>query len=457
VLANTPTPCKILPLELSSAVGPLTLDGTRYRAVGVFYLLHGVPLGHRYLSSDELPLTAEQVWSQALEAILPALTDYLVRAFEAKAVGQGDQVAQLASLNPLQAFGRMLQERPVPRGNCSVSVVVCTHERPDSLANCLAALQRFGDPSVEYIVVDNAPRTDTTRGVVLGYPNIRYHVEPRAGLSHARNAGVRCAHGDIIAFTDDDVTVTENWICEVTRPFADPDVMCATGLVLPAEMASREQSLFEHWLSFNRNYLPLRFEREWLRRFRAGAPVWQIGAGANMAIRRSAFERVGYFDTRLGAGASGCSEDSEFWYRLLSAGLTCEYAPAAFVLHRHRVDQAGLVNQMRMYARGHATALIVQFMRHGAFGNLFRLCFKLPAFYLRKLASTLVVPEWRPYWLAALKGHFAGFFYLLTRWRDKSGETTNERLGSKMRASAGTKCDSDSAALFSRAGSHVEE
>jgi GT2 family glycosyltransferase len=457
VLASIPAPCKILLLELSRELDPLTLEGTRYRAVGLFFLLHGVPLGHRYLSSAELPLNAEQVRNIAVEAILPALTDYLVRDGEAKADGRGNRVERLAALNPLQSFARILRERPPSRVDGSVSVIVCTHERPESLANCLAALQRFGDDSIEYIVVDNSPRTDATRRVVSGYPNVHYLVEPRVGLSHARNAGIRRAHGEIIAFTDDDVTVTENWICELTRPFADPNVMCATGLVLPAEMESNEQSLFEHWLSFNRDYLPLRFGREWLQRFRSGAPVWQIGAGANMAIRRSAFESVGYFDTRLGAGAAGCSEDSEFWYRLLSAGLTCEYAPTAFVLHRHRVDQAGLVEQMRMYARGHATALIVQLMRHGAFGNLFRLCFKLPAFYLRKLASTLVVPEWRPFWLAVIKGHFAGFFYLLTQWKDKSGETTNERLGSNLLASEGTKCDSDSAALFSRAGSHVEE
>src|SRR5438034_287760 len=76
-----------------------------------------------------------------------------------------------------------------------------------------------------------------------------------------------------------------------------------------------------------------------------GVPVWRIGCGANMAFRRAAFAKVGLFDTRLGAGASGCSEDSELWYRLLATGGVCHYEPSAVVYHYHRSDWSSLRRQ----------------------------------------------------------------------------------------------------------------
>jgi len=96
-------------------------------------------------------------------------------------------------------------------------------------------------------------------------------------------------------------------------------------------------------------------------------PVWRIGAGANMAFSRNVFSRIGLFDERLGAGASGCSEDSEFWYRMLAAGMAIAYQPRAVVWHSHRVDRDAFGSQMKQYMRGHVAALLVQFEKHRHF------------------------------------------------------------------------------------------
>jgi GT2 family glycosyltransferase len=456
VIASTPAPCKIQLVELANGVGPLIVDAAKYRAVGLFFLLHGVPLGHRYLNAAELPLSSAQVWTVAMEAILPALTDYLLRWETPIAALEAECRLQRLAADPLEDFRKGLERRRATGTPGRVSVVICTHERPELLGRCLAALQRFRDEGVEYLVVDNAPKTDATRLVVAEFPNVRYQAEPRPGLSYARNTGIRLAQGDIIAFTDDDVLVTESWLQELVLPFADPAVMSTTGLVIPAEMESREQSLFEHWLTFNRGYAGLRFGPDWLAQFRTSAPVWRIGAGASMAIRRRAFEEIGFFDTRLGAGASGCSEDSELWYRILAAGYCCEYVPSAFVLHYHRNDAASLRGQMRMYARGHATALAIQFGRHRHFGNLYRLGIWLPLFYLRKLAATLVIREWRPFWIASAQGHFAGLFYWARCGRDESGQEASERFATALPAKSGAKANGESIAAFSRRDSHAD-
>jgi GT2 family glycosyltransferase len=104
-----------------------------------------------------------------------------------------------------------------------------------------------------------------------------------------------------------------------------------------------------------------------------------------MAFRRDAFERVGLFDERLGAGASGCSEDSELWYRLLAEGHRCRYWPSAVVLHHHRADWESLRQQIYSYMRGHVVALFVQFERYRHWGNIYRAFVAVPG-HLARLA-----------------------------------------------------------------------
>jgi GT2 family glycosyltransferase len=237
----------------------------------------------------------------------------------------------------------------------------------------------------EILVVDNDPSSGATRPVTDGFPEIRYVAEPRPGLSAARNAGILNCRGTIVAFTDDDVIVHANWIGAVQRAFANEDVMAVTGLVLPAELATPAQFVFQSdspdsgW-----GYRPADFGPALFASMKGlGVPVWRFGAGANMAFRREAFDRVGLFDERQGAGASGCSEDSELWYRLLAEGYRCRYAPDAVVFHYHRSDWDGLREQMYSYMRGHVAALFFQFQRYGHWGNIYRAFIALPWYLAR--------------------------------------------------------------------------
>ena len=109
-----------------------------------------------------------------------------------------------------------------------------------------------------------------------------------------------------------------------------------------------------------------------------------------MALRRRAFELVGDFDERLGAGAAGCSEDSEFWYRLLAEGWLCRYEPTAVVYHYHRSDLNNLKQQAYQYMRGHVAALLVQFSKYGHWSNLRRLFVALPRYCGRQFLRGLI-------------------------------------------------------------------
>lgn len=285
-------------------------------------------------------------------------------------------------IGPVLGYYVNNSDRVETSGRGSLSVVICTRNRPEDLDRAIRALMASEDKDFELIVIDNAPGDDRTAGVVERFPDVRYVFEPRPGLDIARNAGARAARGAIVAYTDDDVEVSSTWTCGIKASFADPLVMAVTGMVIPSRLETLSQYLFEKYWGFNKGYLPRDFDQAWFRsQLPFGAPVWDIGAGANMAFRREVFLLAGGFDERLDVGAAGCSGDSEMWYRILAEGWNCRYLPQLVVYHHHRKTVAELRRQLFYYMRGHVAALLVQNERYGHPGLRRRLYRALPLYY----------------------------------------------------------------------------
>ncbi len=116
------------------------------------------------------------------------------------------------------------------RSPVSVSVIVPTWNGAGKIKHCLAALhsQNFDRP-FEIIVVNDGS-TDDTVEVAAGYPRVRVISQPNAGPAAARNRGAREALGDIVVFTDDDCEPLSGWLTEMSKPFADPEVVGAKGV-----------------------------------------------------------------------------------------------------------------------------------------------------------------------------------------------------------------------------------
>lgn len=281
------------------------------------------------------------------------------------------------------------EEAGARRPEESASVVICTRDRPDELARCLASLPCQTWPPREVIVVDNASRDARTRAVAQA-AGVVYLREDRPGLDIARNAGARRATSDIVAYTDDDVLLHPAWLERLVAAFDAPEIAAVTGLVLPAELATEAQRHFEaHW-SFGRGYLRQDFDAARFAAHEDGVfPAWTIGAGASMAFRREVFDRIGYFDPRLDVGQAGCSGDSEYWYRLLANGYTCRYEPRSVAFHFHRRSIEGLSSQIFHYMRGHAAALLVQLERTGIAANRRQALWRMPKWYASRLWQRL--------------------------------------------------------------------
>jgi GT2 family glycosyltransferase/SAM-dependent methyltransferase len=383
-------PIRIVHLDLREPVPPLEIrDGDR--GLKVVFWWGPIPLGHADLPAEAPAIPAARVARLAAVAVAPAVAAHVLPHTRAP-LPDVASAPTAPGLYEVRAMQRPLSRIPAPARSRigSISVIVCTRERPEALARCLAALGALRRPPDELVVVDNAPGSDATRRLVAGVAGVRYVAEPRPGLSRARNAGLRAARGELIAFTDDDVVVHPEWLGALEQAFVVPEVMAATGLVLPLALDTEAQVIFEHGLGFGQGYRRLDFDRAFFETMKPyGVPAWRVGAGASMAFRREAFERVGEFHEALGAGAAGCSEDSELWYRILAAGGTCRYEPTAVVFHEHRRERAELARQVRHYLRGHVAALAVQFAQHRHRGNLRRLALALPKHYTVRAARAL--------------------------------------------------------------------
>lgn len=219
-----------------------------------------------------------------------------------------------------------------------VSIVVCTHERPDDLQRCLNGLLPLFEAGHEVLVVDNAPCSPRTAQIAARYP-FRYLCEPRIGLNNARNCGLQAARHSIVAFTDDDAVPDANWVNALGQPFAAPEVGCVTGLVLPLELETPAQEQFEIYCAHRRSFVQQVFAAPQLPPAAAGV----AGMGANMAVRRELVLSLGGFDPRLDGGTATCSGgDTDMFARILEAGFQIVYNPDALVWHRHRRDELEL-------------------------------------------------------------------------------------------------------------------
>ena len=218
-----------------------------------------------------------------------------------------------------------------------VTVILCTYNRCQSLARtlgsiALCALSRAD--TLEVLVVDNNS-SDQTREIAEDfcrrYPGrFRYIFEPHPGKSFALNTGVREAHGDVLAFVDDDVTVEPTWLQNLTASLNDGEWAGAGGRTLLAHPFSPPR-----WLTLagpdNLGYVlaPL---------FDGGPQARELPEppyGANMAYRKVMFEKHGLFRIDLGPrpGSEIRGEDTEFGRRLMAAGERLYYEPSAIVYH----------------------------------------------------------------------------------------------------------------------------
>jgi len=209
----------------------------------------------------------------------------------------------------------------------SVSVVIPTFNRSDSLIRALVSVGAQTRPPTEIIVVDDGSIDGTREKVGRDFPEVTLIQQSNSGVSAARNRGIRESASQWIAFLDSD----DEWkpeklakqLAELARDGNTP--LCHTN---------------EIWMRNGRRV------NEGKRHAKAGGRIFQrclplcvISPSASV-IRRSLFDEIGYFDESLPV-----CEDYDMWLRI------CARYPVAFVEEPLTIKNGGHADQLsRSYA-----------------------------------------------------------------------------------------------------------
>jgi glycosyltransferase involved in cell wall biosynthesis len=347
-------PATVLDVELADplpTVAGVGADGRRVLQAWVLVRLFTEPIGTLLTDVPAQGLRpadlAVAIEAELGTALAPRLADLALTGLPIDGITPVVEPAFLARRR------EVLAEAP------PITVVICTRERPGALARCLDSVLAQAYPDFRILVVDNAPVTDATAGVVRSASRrgpVEYLVEPKGGLSFARNAAVAAAPGEILAWIDDDEYADVNWLAEVARALADhPEADVVSGVIVPAELETRAQLWFEQFggHSKGRGFKPDVFSPATAHLQSPLYPLPPFGTGANMTFRAGVIERIGGWDTALGAGTPAMgSEDTLAFTQVLIGGGTIVYQPTAVTHHYHRRDLDGLHKQMVGYGAG---------------------------------------------------------------------------------------------------------
>ncbi len=191
-----------------------------------------------------------------------------------------------------------------------------------------ATRQSLSPEEYEVIVVDNGS-SDHTSAIVLPWPGVRYLYCGSRGLSSARNTGTHAARSEIVAFIDDDAIADANLLREILSVFdGNSEAGCVGGrieLELPAKLPRWFRQEFAGYYSA----------------FDPGAATKQVTEmqdypfGANIAFRKEAIERAGYFSEKLGRVGrdQAGGEELDLECRIANLGYKIYCAPLARVQH----------------------------------------------------------------------------------------------------------------------------
>jgi GT2 family glycosyltransferase len=353
VTAESPIWIGLLDLDSNGEVAAVSGEpGLAHREARVLIRVHQAPLGHVHLQVRP----RETFTSRARVAAEAALAGPLREHTECQPMPP-DLVAQEPRCDWKKSASC---PRRFPAQGPGISVVVCTRNRPEQLRSCLTALQKVAYEPVEILVVDNAPTGTETWSLVMEFAQsdsrFQYTTEPLPGLSRARNHGLANAKFDLVAFTDDDITVDPGWPAALAAGFrSDPRAVCVTGVVVPSALNTGAERYFDSRYAWGEAFEAQRYDMGAHRHpsrlypFTAGI----FGTGANFAVKRQVVAGLGGFDCLLGAGGVGRGgEDLDMFLRLILAGGRICYVPSALVWHQHRSDTGALAEQIYSYGHG---------------------------------------------------------------------------------------------------------
>jgi len=236
-----------------------------------------------------------------------------------------------------------------------ISVILCTYNpRDEYFTRCVEAIasQNFPPDQYEFFIVDNNSNPPVAGMPVVQRLGIRVVVEPKQGLTAARECGVRAAKNEVLVFVDDDNVLDKDYLGKVSGIFENSRIGAVSGEILPEYEVNPGPWFrrFEEMIAIRR----FSGDREYLTTIPQYGHYFPIGAG--YCVRRGVI--ADYFDSldaetriegRTGTNLSS-GEDLDIGMFVLSRGYLIGAIPRLKLLHlipRGRVSAAYLKKLVR--------------------------------------------------------------------------------------------------------------
>ena len=217
-----------------------------------------------------------------------------------------------------------------------VTVVVPAYNVEKTIENCIRSLleQNYPASKVEILVVDNRSTDQTKKKMQSFGALITLIEEKKPGASCARNAGIKHATHDVIAFIDADCTADPWWLHHIVQPLTRQGVALVAGSIMPSNPGHPIQK-FGAAIHNSANAL-------------AGFDV-SYAAGANIATSKSLAQEI-MFNEDMPKG-----QDVDFCWNIIKKGhlLYHRHVPDAVVYHRHEETLKGLFWEGYDHGIGH--------------------------------------------------------------------------------------------------------
>jgi glucosyl-dolichyl phosphate glucuronosyltransferase len=214
-----------------------------------------------------------------------------------------------------------------------LSIVICTHNRADDVADCLAALvPQLEKHSAEVKVIDSGSCEDQRRSLerlVASLPPVRLGRIEEPGVSLARNKGIGETKGEWVGFLDDDAIPSADWLENAQRLMSLVPETCAiiAGAVLPQLPEGASRPLGKRW-----SQMLSVVQRKGEGDCTASCSM----VAANVLFRRSALVEGGGFSTALGRHGTTLLSGGEklLLEQLIGRGWSAWYSDRLKVRHK---------------------------------------------------------------------------------------------------------------------------
>lgn len=221
----------------------------------------------------------------------------------------------------------------------SVSVIVPVRNREEEIKKCLESLLNLDYPDCEIIVVDNMSE-DNTKGIAAQFP-VKLISEERINQYAARNAGIREARGEIVAFTDSDCVADRSCLKNLVRLYDRQQAGGVGGRLT----SFSPQNAVERFLSFGD--LDFQTPEGDIIQKRSERLMSGLVGSANVSYRRDVLLKTGGFDEDY-----DCCGDYDLCRKVQDLGYTMMYERMAVVRHKHRSSIREMFRQFFRYGQG---------------------------------------------------------------------------------------------------------